>query len=492
MDPQYNEYLSSISEDGKIANDHEYGSECLKVLIQREYLKYSDITVNPEKFFEAHKNISNYRNLEGFSVKFTVQFNLFAGSILTLGTSLQQQKLLSLQETGDLGCFMLTEYSAGVQSGMIVKTRADIINDHIIINTPDIIYDKNNNIIFEQTLNRKNWISQGLTAKYGVCIASLYNSKTFLGIYPFLIDMSDPCIHKKDNGSKTGINGLDNSQIIFTNLKIKRDQIMYDDLDGLIKNSKNKTKQGFIRIASRLNSGRLCIADSLLSLVTQLVKTTKEGPLSKEIYIDSKKQIKNLERKEISDLIYNIEYKLDTLRYFVDTIKKEYCDQIKQGKYTIDNELIDKIMVAKILVIDYGLNVVHTLRRKIGANSLFLENNLGSNLDILLCGRFAEGDNDILMMKLVTDRIQKQLQNNKMVNFLKITILPITNPYDEEEYLLLKLASVLAPLKNKSLGLSENYKLVNICGKLICCNILSQILSQSQYDLNIQDINSML
>jgi acyl-CoA oxidase len=51
-----------------------------------------------------------------------VQFNLFAGSILALGGSSHLQRLIGMQTQGDLGCFALTEVTAGVSSGLVVET----------------------------------------------------------------------------------------------------------------------------------------------------------------------------------------------------------------------------------------------------------------------------------------------------------------------------------------------------------------------------------
>ena len=89
--PQFLDYLQEISQNPEIANNHQLASAGLKKLIQLKYLNYSDIIENPEKFFDAHLQISNYNGLEGFSIKFTVQFNLFAGSIMNLGTQQQKQ-----------------------------------------------------------------------------------------------------------------------------------------------------------------------------------------------------------------------------------------------------------------------------------------------------------------------------------------------------------------------------------------------------------------
>lgn len=537
----YTKYLKYISKDGQIAHDYRYASVCLTKLIQLRYLNYSDIIDHPEKFFDAHLKITNYEHLEGFSIKFTVQFNLFAGSIVTLGTESQKKMLMDSQNAGHLGCFLLTEYSTGVTSGLIVNTEAEIIGDDIVINTPQIVYDDLGQIDFEKTIHRKNWISQGLSAKYGIVIAQLFDTDEIpigphlikkeggrrrLGIYPFLIDMDDANIYKKDNGTKTGINGLDNAQIVFRNLKIRKDQILFDDLENLRETARNEglgtspqlnPNTGFMRIATRLNSGRLCIADSLLGFVTKLVQMTRDGPLSKQIYLDKKTQIKLSNLPEIQDTLNLIDHRLLIMRRFIDNVKLDYCKQIKNRQFNggphhplsiqstatqfekdegqmgspqfnLSSDLIEKIMVAKILSINYGLDIVGILRQKMGSNSLFAKNNLGSNLDILLCGRFAEGDNDLLIIKLVCDRLKKLTHDGMVANFFRLNIFPVLNSIHQEQYQLLKLGSILTRSAHLSLALAENYQLVKSCAELICYNILFE----TRCHLSITDLRAML
>jgi acyl-CoA oxidase len=78
---------------------------------------------NPEKFFLAHRLLSTV-GLGGFGIRFTVQFNLFAGSIVGLAGPSQLSMLKDMQAKGQLGCFLLTELQAGVLSGLIVETTA--------------------------------------------------------------------------------------------------------------------------------------------------------------------------------------------------------------------------------------------------------------------------------------------------------------------------------------------------------------------------------
>ena len=77
----------------------------------------------PRVVFKAHLHAG------GFGIRFTVQFNLFAGSIIALGGPEHVALLDKYQNDGTLGCFALTEVSAGVNSGLIVETTAEWHDD---------------------------------------------------------------------------------------------------------------------------------------------------------------------------------------------------------------------------------------------------------------------------------------------------------------------------------------------------------------------------
>ena len=90
---------------------------------------------------------------EGLWIRFTVQFILFAGTVLAIGNEVQIDSMSDMQAKGELGCFGLTEKFAGVSSGMVVETIAefDLQKREFILTSPN-----------EGAY--KNWISQGFVA----------------------------------------------------------------------------------------------------------------------------------------------------------------------------------------------------------------------------------------------------------------------------------------------------------------------------------------
>jgi len=202
-------FLAEVT-DVTEASDPARSSQVLRRLIRSDVLKFMDMQEAPEKFFLAHRLLSTV-GLGGFGIRFTVQFNLFAGSIVGLGGPEQVARLEEFQRNGQLGCFLLTEMQAGVLSGLIVETTADWDSktQEFVLHTPD---DK----------AAKNWISQGYTAELGVVIADLRVDGVSHGPHAFLMDLRTgeggellPGIRVDDMGTKTVANDLDNARVWF-------------------------------------------------------------------------------------------------------------------------------------------------------------------------------------------------------------------------------------------------------------------------------------
>ena len=156
----------------------------LRDLVSRGLVKMTDLQDDPEWFFEAHRIIAEHGDDlgSGFWTRFTVQFNLFAGTVLAAGRPAHVAQLQEMQAAGELGCFALTEKFAGVSSGMVVETVAafDAASRTFVLTSPN-------------EGAHKNWISQGFCADKAVVIADLQlgdgtGDGTSHGPHAFLVD----------------------------------------------------------------------------------------------------------------------------------------------------------------------------------------------------------------------------------------------------------------------------------------------------------------
>lgn len=121
-----------------------------------------DFINNPGRIFLSHE-ISTWFD-PSMATKLTVQFNLFGGTILKLGSKEQQKELLAkIDNLEAMGCFALTELGYG-NNAIEMETRItyEIKHDEFIINTPS-------------PLGQKYWITNGtIHAKWAIVFGQLY------------------------------------------------------------------------------------------------------------------------------------------------------------------------------------------------------------------------------------------------------------------------------------------------------------------------------
>ena len=139
------------------------------------------------------------------TTKMTVQFNLFGGTVLNLGTERHHDKLLKgIDNLNDIGCFALTELGYG-NNAVEMETTAtyDKSSKEFIINTPT-------------ALAQKYWITNGgVHAKHCAVFAQLHIDGKHHGVHVFLVRIRDdklqpmPGVTIDEMGYKMGLNGVE-------------------------------------------------------------------------------------------------------------------------------------------------------------------------------------------------------------------------------------------------------------------------------------------
>jgi acyl-CoA oxidase len=416
------------------ATDPAQSSRALRELVKSKELLFMDMKDNSEKFFMAHRLLASV-GLGGFGIRFTVQFNLFAGSIVGLAGPEQLRMLDSIQANGQLGCFLLTERQAGVLSGLIVETTADWDEDtqEFILHTPS---DK----------AAKNWISQGYTAELGVVIADLRVKGKSHGPHPFFIKLRDgeegalqPGIRILDMGTKTVANDLDNARVWFDQVRLPKDALLnkFADIKDNAYVQVGPERMRIEVIGQRLLTGRMAIAQAALVSCRVLhmhTETYARGKvcngLSGETSLYSMPQLKNVFDESYAEL--------DKMFGFVAATEARLNDCLRNDTIP-DEDLVDAISVCKIRAIRVSIERAHALRLEVGSYALM--HGTGFELmDMLLCCKFAEGDSRILQMKLMRDRLKKVKKDGPVA-----TALQVFSSDGKEALAALKLAQKLAP-----------------------------------------------
>jgi acyl-CoA oxidase len=193
-------------------------------------------------------------------VKAGVQWGLFGGAILHLGTERHHAAYLrDLINLDLLGCFAMTETGHGSDVANLRTTATyDPDTDEFVICTPD-------------PSARKEYI--GNAARDGRMVAvfaQLITRGESQGVHAFVVPIRDadggplPGVRIEDCGLKAGLNGVDNGRLYFDDVRVPRDNLLnrYGDVaaDGSYSTPiENKTKRFFTMLGT-LVQGRISVA----------------------------------------------------------------------------------------------------------------------------------------------------------------------------------------------------------------------------------------
>jgi len=374
----------------------------LRELIQTDLLRFTDLQHNPARFFEAHRILARHavQHGPGFWIRFTVQYNLFAGTILAVGGDDQVRSLDDMQSDAQLGCFGLTEKLAGVQSGLVVNTTINWDNEKqkFILNTPN-------------EGARKNWISQGAVCDKAVVLADLSVEGKRCGPHAFVMDFRQEGsvvdgIHLEDMGRKTTGNDLDNAWIHFNNVELPKDAMLNryaDVVDGKYV-QKVKGVRPFDMIGQRLYTGRIAVAQAALSYCHQLFDVTKNYSDNKQCYsMSGDVYLSNI--PQLNALYIEADEKLSELNAFVDRCETELSECLVSSTLP-SAQLVEAIATCKVMAVEHSIRLCHLLKQEVGSFAL-MEDSGFKHLDFLQCCKFAEGDSRILMQKMARDALKE-------------------------------------------------------------------------------------
>lgn len=381
---------------------YEESASQLRDLVRSGVLRQTDIVQRPERFFEAHKIVAEFAPHfgSGFWVRFTVQFNLFAGTIAARGGSEQVKRLDEMQAAGKLGCFGLTEKFAGVNSGLIVRTTAswDPVAQEFDLHCPD-------------EGAHKNWISQGYVADMCVVVADLQVSGKSHGPHVFLMDFRQNGELVKgvtigDMGEKTVANDLDNAWIAFDHVRLPLSALLNRHTD--IVDNKYVQKLDGVRnidlIGQRLYTGRTVISKAALIFARTLYGDTQRYTDSKLCW-SPKGTVPLSNIPQLKALYREADAELSRVELFVDRCEAALTKCLCEGTMP-QKELVEAIACAKVKSMETSIALCFKLKQEVGSFALMAGKGF-ERMDFLQCLKFAEGDSRILMQKLARDRMAR-------------------------------------------------------------------------------------
>jgi acyl-CoA oxidase len=192
-------------------------------------------------------------------VKVGVQFGLFGGAILQLGTKKHHDAYLEAVVKAELlGCFAMTETGHGSNVQALGTTaRYDAAAGEFVVTTPD-------------DSARKDYIGNAARhARMAVVFAQLVVGDDSEGVHAFLVPIRDeegallPGVRVEDDGRKIGLNGVDNGRIWFDDVRIPRDNLLdrYAEVteDGVYRSAIDNPDRRFFTMLGTLVQGRVCV-----------------------------------------------------------------------------------------------------------------------------------------------------------------------------------------------------------------------------------------
>jgi acyl-CoA oxidase len=198
-------------------------------------------------------------------VKCGVQFGLFGGAVLHLGTRKHHEAYLSDITSMRLpGCFAMTETGHGSNVQQLATTATyDPATQEFVVTTPD-----------DQA--RKDYIGNaGRDGRMAVVFAQLIVGGESRGVHALLVPLRDEQGNVVDNiriedcGAKLGLDGVDNGRLWFDDVRVPRDALLdrYAEVsaDGVYTSEIESPTKRFFTMLGTLIQGRVSVCGASIN-----------------------------------------------------------------------------------------------------------------------------------------------------------------------------------------------------------------------------------
>ena len=357
-----------------------------------------------------------YHELSLF-VKFGVQFGLFGGSIVGLGTEPHYQEYLPA--TGKLelaGCFAMTEANHGSNVREIETTAVyDPNTQEFVIHTPHYFA-------------HKEYIGNAAAhGRVATVFAQLETLGERYGVHAFVVPIRDeagnplPGVKIEDCGEKMGLQGVDNGRLWFDQVRIPRTHLLnrFGDVSesGAYTSPITSESRRFFTMLGTLVGGRVAVPMAGLSAAKSgLAIAIKYAAQRRQFGAAGQAETRLLDYRTHQRRLLPLVAKAYAMHFSLAWMKELYMDHLKTEAE--DSRELEALAAGLKAVSTWNTTeILQECREACGGNGYLAVNRLGTlKADSEIFTTF-EGDNTVLMQLVAKARITEFKHSFSSMNF---------------------------------------------------------------------------